>query len=232
MSRSLQTSPDAFRLARRLATLGLRTVAAVQLHQNHTVMVSLSGRRRRVLRVHRGYCFAPDRVLGAIVTFVGPRVPRAERARAERELLAFPVADFVPPRPHQRSPERPGPKDLETLGQLAALHHELNRKYFGGRLPAVAIRLSSRMRTRLGELTLDDRSRRPREIAIARRHVARDLWEEVRHTLLHEMVHQWQAEASLAVDHGPTFRRKALEVGVEPTAQRTVRSRRRAARYR
>jgi hypothetical protein len=159
-------------------------------------------------------------------------VSRAERARAECQLLAFPAADFVPPRPARPLRERPRPNDLRTLSQLAALHRELNRKYFAGRLPSVAIRLSSRMRTRLGELTLDDKSRRPREIAIARRHVARDLWEEVRHTLLHEMVHQWQAESSLAVDHGPTFRRKAVEVGVEPKAQRTVRSRRRAARYR
>jgi hypothetical protein len=32
--------------------------------------------------------------------------------------------------------------------------------------------------------------------------------------MLHEMVHQWQAEMGLRVDHGPTFRRKAREVGV------------------
>ena len=29
--------------------------------------------------------------------------------------------------------------------------------------------------------------------------------------MLHEMVHQWQAETGLAVDHGRTFRRKARE---------------------
>jgi hypothetical protein len=32
--------------------------------------------------------------------------------------------------------------------------------------------------------------------------------------LLHEMVHQWQAENGLPVDHGAVFRRKAQEVGV------------------
>jgi hypothetical protein len=78
------------------------------------------------------------------------------------------------------------------------------------------------MRTRLGELSVDLRTGRPLEIAISRRHIARHPWPEVEHTLLHEMVHQWQAESGLRVDHGPTFRRKAVEVGVLPAAQRQV----------
>ena len=36
------------------------------------------------------------------------------------------------------------------------------------------------------------------------------------------MVHQWQAETGLPVDHGPGFRRKAREVGIEPQARRKV----------
>ncbi len=32
--------------------------------------------------------------------------------------------------------------------------------------------------------------------------------------MLHEMVHQWQAETGLRIDHGRTFRQKAREVGV------------------
>jgi hypothetical protein len=40
--------------------------------------------------------------------------------------------------------------------------------------------------------------------------------------MLHEMVHQWQAESGLRIDHGRTFRRKAREVGVIPAAKRTV----------
>jgi hypothetical protein len=38
--------------------------------------------------------------------------------------------------------------------------------------------------------------------------------------MLHEMVHQWQAETGLKVDHGPTFREKARDVGVLPRARR------------
>jgi len=36
------------------------------------------------------------------------------------------------------------------------------------------------------------------------------------------MVHQWQAETGIPVDHGTNFRQKALEVGVAPTAYRKL----------
>jgi SprT-like family len=222
-----QTSPEAAALVRRLARLGLRGGVAVQVHENHSVMVSLT--RRGTLRVHRGYAFAPDATLRAILRFVEPRTPRAARRSAERVLLAFPVTDYVPPRPRPPRAQRLTPADRRLLRELEKLHARLNREFFGGELAVVPLRLSSRMRTRLGEVTLDDRGRRPVEIAISRRHARADLWAEVRHTLLHEMVHQWQAQYGLPVDHGPTFRRKAREVGVAPRAHRTVRSKGRAA---
>jgi hypothetical protein len=80
------------------------------------------------------------------------------------------------------------------------------------------------MKSRLGEIAVDVKTARPTEIGISRRHVARHPWSEVEHTMLHEMVHQWQAETGLRVDHGPTFRMKASEVGVLPAASRTVSS--------
>jgi hypothetical protein len=55
---------------------------------------------------------------------------------------------------------------------------------------------------------------------LSHRHIARDEWQEVHDTLLHEMIHQWQAEQGLKVDHGATFRAKARELGVEPRAKR------------
>jgi hypothetical protein len=36
------------------------------------------------------------------------------------------------------------------------------------------------------------------------------------------MIHQWQEESGLPVDHGPQFRRKAREVGAQPRAKRLV----------
>ena len=77
------------------------------------------------------------------------------------------------------------------------------------------------MRSRLGELALDARSGRTLEIAMSRAHL-RHGWAEVERTVLHEMVHQWQAESGLPVDHGTRFRRKAREVGIEPTARRDL----------
>ena len=90
-------------LARRLSLLGLRNVDRIQTHTNRTVMVSLS--TRRVLRLHRGYAAAPDRVLRAIVRFLDARLPRMLRRLAEREFLAFPVEQHAPRR--HASPMRP-----------------------------------------------------------------------------------------------------------------------------
>jgi hypothetical protein len=206
-------------LAYRLKLLGLRDVDRIHTHTNRTVMLSFG---RRVLRLHRGYASAPDRVLRAIVRFLDPRVPKALRRVAEREFLGFPVEEYAPPpsRPPRR--ERPRPGDVLLLQRLADLHSRLNAAHFGGALGAIPIRLSGRMRTRLGELTMDCRTGRPEEIALSRHHIQRHPWAEVEHTVLHEMVHQWQAESGLTVDHGPCFKRKARELGIEPMARRRL----------
>ena len=208
-------------LSDRLSLLGLRGVTRVVTHTNRIVMVSLGA--RGVLRLHRGYAHAPDRVLRAIVRFLDPRLPRAARRMAERELLDFPVEHHAPASPDIHRRERPRPGDLLLLHRLSRAHERLNAEHFGGALGSLPIRLSSRMRTRLGELSVDVRTGSPVEIAISRRHIARHAWAEVEHTLLHEMVHQWQAETGHPVDHGPTFRRKARQVGVLPVAKRSLR---------
>jgi len=210
-------SPDS--LSARLSLLGLRGVARVVTHTNRIVMVSLGA--RRVLRLHRGYAHAPDRVLRAIVRFLDARLPRAERRMAEREFIDFPVEQHAPAPPGPPRRERPRPGDLLLLHRLSQAHERFNGEHFGGGLGSLPIRLSSRMRTRLGELSVEVRTGRPIEIAISRRHIARHTWPEVEHTLLHEMVHQWQAETGLPVDHGPTFRRKARQVGILPGAKRS-----------
>ena len=213
-ARLLEQLPD------RLRRLGLHRVERICTHTNRTVMVSLSA--RGVLRLHRGYAWAPDRVLRAIVQFLDARLPRALRRLAEREFLAFPVEQHAPAPARAPRRDRPRPGDLLVLHRLAQAHERLNAERFAGALGGLPIRLSGRMRTRLGELSVDLRTGRALEIAISRRHIARHPWEEVEHTLLHEMVHQWQAESGLRVDHGPTFRKKAIEVGVLPAAQRQV----------
>jgi hypothetical protein len=205
-------------LPTRLYLLGLHGVTRVVTHTNRSVMVSIG--KRRVLRIHAGYAYASDSVLRAIVRFLDPRLPRAVRRAAERELLAFPVEEYASSGPPRLRQERPRPGDLLVLHRLSQAFDRFNREHFAGKLSTVRLRLSSRMRSRLGELSVDIRTGQPIEIAISRRHIGRHRWSEVEHTLLHEMVHQWQAETGLPVDHGPLFREKARQVGVVPGAKR------------
>jgi hypothetical protein len=211
-------------LRRRLLDAGLRAGLAVEVQENRSVVVHIRAGR---LRVHRGFAYAPDRVLRAVVAFVRARSTRDRRV-AERELLAFPVHDYVAAPPPRARPSRPRPGDRAVLARLRALHAELNARHFEGRLAVPAFRLSDRMRSRLGELVVPDgRPGRPL-IVIGRRHLARDGWEEVAQTLLHEMVHQWQVEAGLPLDHGPAFRRKARALGLAPSARRAIAARERS----
>lgn len=205
----------------RLRWLGLKDVDHVVTHANRTVMLSL---HRRVLRIHQGYAFAPDEVLAAVVQFLNPGVPRSRRRAAEREFLDFPVLAYasIPPGPPR--PDRLRPADVRLLDRLTALHRQLNLDHFGGELSPIPIRISGRMKSRLGEVTVDPTTGKPAEIGISRRHILRHGWEEVSHTMLHEMVHQWQAETGLPIDHGPGFRRKARAVGVHPSAKRVIHS--------
>jgi hypothetical protein len=205
-------------LPTRLYLLGLHGVSRVVTHTNRSVMVSIG--KRRVLRIHAGYGYASDSVLRAIVRFLDPRLPRAVRRAAQRELLAFPVEEYASTGPTRLRQERPRPGDLLLVHRLSQAFDRFNREHFAGKLSPVPLRLSSRMRSRLGELSVDIRTGQPIEIAISRRHIARHPWSEVEQTLLHEMVHQWQAETGPPVDHGPLFREKARQVGVVPGAKR------------
>jgi SprT-like family protein len=78
------------------------------------------------------------------------------------------------------------------------------------------------MKSRLGHYTHRDKSGGGAEIVISRRHIRRHGWSEAIETLLHEMVHQWQDESGLTVDHGRQFRAKARTVGIAPSARRDV----------
>ncbi len=102
------------------------------------------------------------------------------------------------------------------------LYDALNARHFAGGLPALPLRVSRRMKTRLGQLTLERATGRPVEIAIGARHLAAHGWAAVTETLLHEMVHVWQWQSGRPVDHGPAFRDKARAVGVHAAARRKV----------
>ncbi len=177
-------------------------------------MVSFKGSE---LRVHRGYVSAPDDVLQAIVQFVQARTRRA-RQKASRELLAFRID--TPPARRRREPTHPS--DVALGRELCDWHARLNAERFMGELRAIDVRVSRRMRTRLGHYAAANKAGDPAEIVISRYHIQRHGMDEALRTLVHEMVHQWQDEQGMQLDHGATFRAKARAVGVSPFARRLV----------
>jgi hypothetical protein len=211
------TPHNAEELLARLQRLGLRRIMRCRLTRNRNVMVSFGGGE---LRVHEGYLGAPEAVLEAIVRFVEGRT-RAERRDAQRVIVSFPIRVA---RPAARR-ERTHPDDVELAEQLNAWHERYNMRHFHGRLKPIEIRVSRRMKTRLGHYTAATSGGETAEIAISRAHLRRHGWPEALHTLLHEMVHQWQDEYGHTIDHGATFRAKAREVGIAPYARRVLATR-------
>ena len=219
----LRTADD---LLARLRSLGLKRIASCRLTRNANVMVSWRGKE---LRVHEGYLAAPLDVHEAIVTFIETR-SRADRRAASKRIVSYSGTNW---RDTGRR-ERTCPEDEPLATKLAEWHARLNEEYFGGALKAVPIRVSRRMKSRLGHysaavpvhrstgLPVHQTPQGVGEIAISWRHVRRHGWEEVVHTLIHEMVHQWQDENGLPIDHGPRFRAKARDVGIDAAAKRAV----------
>jgi hypothetical protein len=208
---------NAEELRDRLRRIGLGSQYRVTLTRNRTVVVSYGGGE---LRIHDSFLGASEEVWRAIITFVHGRT-RGVRNEARKTILQFPV-----PRPSEsprrkRSPERTNPADLPFVRELTRLHAAYNDDRFAGTLRTIPIRISRRMKSRLGHYSPASHGFEP-EIVISRRHIRRDGWEEALHTLLHEMVHQWQDEAGLVVDHGSGFRAKARAVGITPLACRAV----------
>lgn len=214
---SFDSAPhDGASLLQRLHALGLDArIERCELTNNRTVMVSS---RAGVLRVHEAYLAAPPHVWRAIVTFVGTRTRRGRR-EAERLIVEYAPRESGARRPRRAA--RPRREDAGILAEIARAHEEYNRRYFGGVLRPVAISVSRRMKSRLGQYTVAADGAAP-EIAISRSHIRREPWAEVLNTLLHEMVHQWQAECGLPLDHGRAFRDKARELGIEPRARRST----------
>lgn len=135
------------------------------------------------------------------------------------EQLSF---ELDPPKRVAVVEHRTHPADARYVRDLTRAHRELNASKFGGELSDIPIRVSRRMKRRLGHYTLRGQAKFRSEIVISRRHIKNHGWDEAVATLLHEMVHQWQDEAGLPVDHGPEFRRKSKAVGITPRATRSV----------
>ena len=198
----------------RLKQLGLKRITRVRLTRNRTVMVSFAGPE---LRANEGYINAPENVLRAIVVFAEGRT-KSERRAAQRVIVEFPFVERPAARTERK--ERTHADDAAMVTQLEQWHARYNTRHFAGALKTIPIRVSRRMKSRLGHYSPG--SGIPAEIAISRTHIRRHGWPEALHTLLHEMVHQWQDETKRPIDHGTGFRAKCREVGIAPYARRAL----------
>ena len=205
------TGPE---LLARLRSMGLVGIDRCRLTRNRTVVASF---RAGELRVHEDLCAAPPEILQALVTFVCGR-RRSERLTAQARLVAYPIRPRAGKAP--RRPERTARSDEPLARALAERHRRYNDEHFGGALRDIPIRVSRRMRSRLGHYTAASPTGEQAEIVISRRHARRHGLEEAAATLLHEMVHQWQDENGLPLDHRKGFRAKARAVGIAAAARR------------
>ena len=190
-------------------------------------MVSLRGRRAsRARGLSRGAAGDSRGDRG----FRREPVAGASGARRPRRIVAFAGSTWRDSGRRERTRPEDEPLARKLDGMARAAQRGVLRRQ---RFDAVPIRVSRRMKSRLGHYTagrLDGRTAGPQrqtakgvgEIAISWRHVRRHRWEEVVHTLIHEMVHQWQDETGLPIDHGPRFRAKARDVGIDAAAKRAV----------
>lgn len=164
--------------------------ARVRLRNNRTRLLSLSA-DRGTLNLHEALAHAPPEVLDAVAHFCGGR------SRRKRHAAAAVIRDFVSAvRPAPQPPARRPPCCAGTAAErawLRDLYLRLNHKRFGGRLPAgVPLRLSARMRSRLGHFvprTGGEGRREAGEIAINGSLLAPGREADLHETLLHEMAH-------------------------------------------
>ena len=107
-------------------------------------MISLA---RRVLRLHRGYASAPDRVLRAIVRFLDPRGAARRAARRRARVPRLSRWSSTRRRRHDRSGAN-GPVRATWSGSSGSspCTRQLNEAHFDRALGTVPIRLSGRMR--------------------------------------------------------------------------------------
>jgi hypothetical protein len=148
-------------------------------------------------------------------------IRRAVRAAiAQRATRGPRPSRFVRPSRARRL-ARTHPDDEPIAMQLQEFHRRLNAERFGGKLGTIAVRVSRRMRSRLGHYAPAQRGA-PAEIAVSQRHLKRHGFAQALQTLLHEMVHQWQDEGGRPLGHGADFRNKAREVGITARATRAV----------
>lgn len=222
-----------------LRARGATRLQRVRLRSNRTVLWSLTD-GGRTLNLHRAYAAAPPAVLDAFALLAGggrrgsPEVRRAalrvrnwppaleaiRDLRGEEVSAALAVAQGEAPGPSVAGSgcvARPGERD-----RIVDLYRRLNHERFEGCLPPeVPLRLSGRMRRRLGHMrpgTGEGEIRVVVEIALNHDLLAPGNELLLVDTLLHEMAHAADWLLNGRAGHGRSWKLWALRVGCHPTA--------------
>ena len=98
--------------------------------------------------------------------------------------------------------------DLPAVAELQLMFARYNFLYFDGEIPAYRIAYNGRFSNLAGRITY-----KPPIIELSPKHLAGKP-EELRETLLHEMIHAWLHAKGLPPGHTPTFKKKMRELGL------------------
>lgn len=230
---AVERTPD--QILALLRDRGADRLRRVALRRNRSTLWSLTQGGRN-LNLHRAYGRAPMTVLRAFVVIAGEGWSRRRSERYERAcrtVAAWPgvgedirrIRAAERRRRRTRRQREPGVGPCcatpDQLRYLAQLYQHLNATRFDNRLPSsVPLRLSRRMRSRLGQMVPGSVGGRRVVVEIA---LNLDLMLEGNgrervQTLLHEMAHAADYLWNGASGHGETWRDWARRVGCDPRA--------------
>lgn len=97
---------------------------------------------------------------------------------------------------------------LPDVAELQLLFAQFNLLYFAGEIPAHRIAYNARFANLAGRVTY-----KPPLIELSPKHLAGKS-DELRDTLLHEMIHAWLHARGQNPGHTPAFKRKMREIGL------------------
>jgi predicted SprT family Zn-dependent metalloprotease len=98
--------------------------------------------------------------------------------------------------------------DLPDVAELQLLFAQFNFLYFDGEIPSYRIVYNARFSNLAGRITY-----KPPVIELSPKHLAGKR-EELRETLLHEMIHAWLHAKGLPPGHTSSFKKKMRELGL------------------
>ena len=229
-------TPDG--LLRALQRRGCRRLTAVRFKNNRGRIISLS-KDGRTLHVHACFQDADEEVVSAVVTFL----KAGRRSYAYREAIRVmrdhfdqhgqkyaPSAEEEDQRVKRDIERLPCAGNAEQRAFIREAYARYNSGLFGSKLPNVKLRLSDRMRSRLGHIRYHTTSAGERivlELALNIHLMLPGNEAILLDTLLHEMTHMeaWLVHGERA--HGPDWKAIAKRVGCEATACSTQVIRRR-----